>query len=92
MRLVDFSFATADYDLNRPLFIYDGTNPQPVTGIEIDSATHRLQLRVGTNYPITLDQFNTRTKRIPGHWRIVMLPTNRELFGYRLIGEKLVFM
>ncbi|MGV0168637.1 hypothetical protein ACRYI5_08525 [Furfurilactobacillus sp. WILCCON 0119] len=93
MRIVDFKFSTADYDPNRPLFLAHPENNQPVTDLTQQADTHQLILNTGTGRPLTLDQFNARTQKLPGSWRITTVtPTARELFGYRLVDEQIVFM
>ncbi|GEK28184.1 hypothetical protein [Furfurilactobacillus siliginis] len=93
MRLVDFNFSTADYDRTRPLFILADPKPLPVTELRQQADTHQLILVTSTGRPLTLDQFAMRTQKIPGSWRIVTTHTTpRELFGYRLVDEKVVFM
>ncbi|MCF6165470.1 hypothetical protein LROSL1_1423 [Furfurilactobacillus rossiae] len=100
MRLVDFKFSTADYDMQRPLFVAVDGNPQPVVSLTKSPTDHRLILDLDLTHagrPLTLDAFVTRTQKLPGSWRIaaqaaIASPTTRELFGYRLIDEKIMFM
>ncbi len=100
MRLVDFKFSSADYDHTRPLFVAVDANPQAVVSLTKQSEKHQLILVLSTQtniHPLTLDAFVTRTQKLPGSWRIaiktVATPsTTRELFGYRLVDEKIMFM
>ncbi|MYV04907.1 MULTISPECIES: hypothetical protein [Furfurilactobacillus] len=100
MRLVDFKFSTADYDMQRPLFVSVDDKPQPVVSLTKSPTDRRLVLDIDLTHadrPLTLDAFVTRTQKLPGSWRIavqtaIASPTTRELFGYRLVDEKIMFM
>mgnify|MGYP003278395639 FL=1 len=93
MRLIDFNLSTADLQQTLPLYWELTTNQiWPIQSVTL--VDHQLVLVASKSaLPLTLDQFNARTRQIDGQTQLCIQtpPRPRRLFGYRLSQQRLLF-
>ena len=93
MRLIDFNLSTADLQQTLPLYWEPTTNQAwPIKSVTL--VDHQLVLVAAKSVtPLTLDQFNARTRQIDGQTQLYIQPTPHplRLFGYRLSQQRLLF-
>ncbi|EIW13616.1 hypothetical protein KCA1_1771 [Lactiplantibacillus pentosus KCA1] len=93
MRLIDFNLSTADLQQTLPLYWEVSRNElQPIQSV---SLIHQQLVLVAakSGHPLTLDQFNMRTRQINGQAQLYIQtePQPLRLFGYRLSEQRLLF-
>ena len=89
MRLLDFNLSTADLRPHLQLYWEQPEKNQAV----IDLLVHERQLWLvtGQGQPLTLDQFQTRVRALPGTASMFIQQTPPvPLFGYRLVEQQLL--
>lgn len=92
MRLIDFNLSTADLLATSPLF-WENSAKQilPIQGIRLKQHQLILIPKSPAN-PLTLDQFNARTRQVTGAIPLVVQTDSDviPLFGYRLSQGQLL--
>jgi len=90
MRLIDFKLSTADLSQQLPLYLETGDQRQPIVNLRLQAQ----QLHLITDSkatPMTLDQFNARTRQVSGQTPLLIAATPpTPLFGYRLSQQQLL--
>ncbi|MCT4457116.1 hypothetical protein N7X57_08745 [Lactiplantibacillus paraplantarum] len=93
MRLIDFNLSTADLQQTLPLYWEPVTNQaHPIQSVTlIDQQLVLVAAQSGV--PLTLDQFNARTRQISGQTQLYIQTASQplRLFGYRLSQQRLLF-
>lgn len=88
MRLIDFDRSTIDLNVHTALFI-ESQAKLPV--IDLRATQQRLYLLTGSGTPLTLDQFRTRAQQVaPTVTLFTPGPTEKRLYGYRLIPHQIL--
>lgn len=93
MRLIDFNLSTADLQSQLPLYWEPAVNQLvPISAIQLQATKLVLQTDQRAR-PLTLDQFNARTKQVNGQLQLYVQGPDAPvlLFGYRLNAERLLF-
>ena len=93
MRLIDFNLSTADLQQTLPLYWEPMTNQlRPIQSVAL-IAQHLVLVPATAGTPLTLDQFNARTRQINGQTQLYIQtqPMPIRLFGYRLSQQCLLF-
>ncbi|KRM91695.1 hypothetical protein [Fructilactobacillus florum] len=90
MELGNFNLATGDLNPNLKLFVHTKTGLQPVTNLllinqQLCLASH------ASNKPLTLDQFNTRTKKLSPKLPLkTAAQPPQMLFGFRRAANQII--
>lgn len=91
MRLIDFKTLAIDFNNEKQLCIQIKNYFRPVTLIQIEN--NKIFLVSNNKEIITLGNFLNTTKQLSANTRIYKKqPEVQELFGYRIVDNKLMFM
>ncbi|MFB9769359.1 hypothetical protein [Lactiplantibacillus modestisalitolerans] len=92
MRLIDFKLSTADLWQGLPLYLETSKHARiAINALQLHD--HQLILiPAARQHPLTLDQFNARTRQIGGQTQLYVQanPTPLRLFGYRIENQQLL--